>query len=86
VASTPSDIALAVRRNTEAELAFDDGTVTEPKLRELKDSRASLAALGGVPVEIPHPEWVTAAIQRYLGIAFWDREPVEPTPLEVVKP
>jgi hypothetical protein len=82
----PDPRALALQRNADAILA---ALAEEERLRrildELRDAQAWAAELGLSPAAPTFGRVMEAAAQVHRGVAFWDREVPEPTPLEVAR-
>jgi hypothetical protein len=82
----PDPRELALRRNSAAELALlEEETRLERLLSEAQDARAWAAELGLTPARASLGRVMRAAEQVHGGVAFWDREAPEPTPLEAIR-
>jgi hypothetical protein len=77
---------LALDRCTRALLA---GLAEEERLErvldELHKAQAQALELGITPPRSSFRRVMAAAVQVHRGDAFWEREPAEPTPLEVAR-
>lgn len=77
----PDQRALALRRNADAILAaLQEEERLERVLGDLRSAEEWAASLGLHPALPSFGKVMGAAYQVHRGVAFWDREPVEPVP------
>jgi hypothetical protein len=78
----PDPLAIAMRAWADAVLAAKaEEQRLERIANDLRHAQALLAEHGVHRVEVEFGRTMTAALEVSAGIAFWDRQPIDPTPM-----